>query len=91
MTLIVLGVIPFLLMVAYYPLNFSLAKKISLTVVMLGMVSIFAPNLYACHIVFMNTFSVLYMPVLFTVFGVLPILLMIIALYGWGMSWGQRD
>jgi len=86
MALILMAVIPNLLMVAYYPLNFSLLRKIGLTVLMLGMVGICAPHLYACHIVIMHYFSVLYMPVLFTVFGVLPMILMIIAIYGWGMS-----
>jgi hypothetical protein len=90
MALILMAVIPNLLMVTYYPLNFSLLRKIGLTVLMLGMVGICAPHLYACHIVIMHYFSVLYMPVLFTVFGVLPMILMIIAIYGWGMSWEQR-
>lgn len=90
MTLMLLVAIPVMLAVAYYPLNFSLAKKIAITVLMLGVVGIFAPHLYACHIVFMTHFSVLYMPVLFTVFGLLPIILIVIAIYGWGMSWAQR-
>ena len=91
MVLMLILAIPLMLMVAYYPLNFSLVKKIGVTALMLGMVCIFAPHLYACHIVVMNYFSVLYMPVLFTVFGILPIILMVIAIYGWSMSWTQRD
>ncbi|MFT4560357.1 MAG: hypothetical protein ACI9BW_000091 [Gammaproteobacteria bacterium] len=90
MIFVLLFLLPILLMVAYYPLNFSLLKKIALTGVSLGMVIIFAPHLYTCHIVLMSHFSVLYMPVLFAAFGVFPIILMVIAIYGWGMSWTQR-
>lgn len=88
--LMLMVVIPLLLMIAYYPLNFSLLKKLALTFSMMTMVGVFAPHLYACHIVLLSAFSVLYMPVLFTVFGLLPIVLMVIAIYGWGMSWVQR-
>lgn len=88
--LMLMAIIPLLLMIAYYPLNFSLAKKLALTFLMMAMVCVFAPHLYACHIVLLTAFSVLYMPVLFTVFGLLPIILMVIAIYGWGMSWVQR-
>lgn len=89
-TLMLLMMIPLMLMVSYYPLNFSLWKKLALTLFILVMVFLFAPHLYACHIVMMSFYSVLYMPVLFAVFGTLPIMVMIIAIYGWGMSWEQQ-
>lgn len=89
-TLMLLMIVPLILMVAYYPLNFSLAKKVALTLFILMMVFLFAPHLYACHIVVMSFHSVLYMPILFAVFGALPIMVMIIAIYGWGMSWEQQ-
>ena len=89
MALIVLLIIPLLLAVAYYPLNFALYKKVGVTVLMIGSVGIFAPLLYACHLVVMSHFSILYMPILFTVFGMLPIILMIVAIYGLAMSWAQ--
>ncbi len=87
--LMLLVMIPLILMVAYYPLNFSLGRKVGLTLFMLGMVFLFTPHLYACHIVMMSSHSVLYMPILFAIFGALPIMVIIIAIYGWGMSWEQ--
>lgn len=88
--LMLLFVVPLILMFAYYPLNFSLLKKIALTSYLLLMIGIFTPHLYACHIVILQNYSVLYMPLLFTMFGVLPIILMFVAIYAWGMSWSQR-
>lgn len=85
-----LAIVPLILMVAYYPLNFSLGRKLALTLCVLGMVFLFAPHLYACHIVVMSFHSVLYMPILFAVFGALPIMVMVVAIYGWGMSWEHR-
>lgn len=88
--LMLLIMVPLILMFAYYPLNFSLGRKITLTLFILGMVFLFTPHLYACHIVVMSFHSILYMPILFAVFGALPIMVMIIAIYGWGMSWEQQ-
>lgn len=90
LTLMLMLLLPILLMVAYYPLNFSWIKKVVLTSLMVGMVFLFVPHLYACHIVIMSFFSVLFMPILFTAFGTFPVILMVIAIYGWGMSWSQR-
>jgi hypothetical protein len=70
--------------------EFFADKKITLTILMVGMVFLFAPHLYACHIVLMSFLSVLFMPILFAAFGTFPIILMVVAIYGWGMSWSQR-
>ena len=91
LSLVLLFVIPLLLLVAYYPLNFSFVKKLFLSTVVLSALVLFIPHLFTCHLVIMEQFSVLYMPLLFAIFTVLPLLLIVVSLYGWGMSWARQS
>lgn len=48
---------------------------------------ILIPMQYVAHAYLIHTFSLLYMPVLFLMFGLMIDVFVFIAFYAWGMSW----
>jgi hypothetical protein len=83
----VLLVIPVLLALTFYVIDVGVLRKIVLTVVMLGHLLVFVPLQYAVHAWLVVHGTLLLLPVLFLLFGLLPEVMVLIALYGWGMSW----
>jgi hypothetical protein len=81
--------VPVLFGFTYYILNFGLTRKVLLTAVTMIHLSLFLP----VHILLQATIlqkSVLFMPLLYIVFGLPVEVLMIIAFYSWGMSWATK-
>ncbi|MEO8621602.1 MAG: hypothetical protein ABI625_11085 [bacterium] len=83
----VMLVIPVLLALTFYVIDVGVLRKIVLTVVMLGHLLVFIPLQYAVHAWLVVHGTLLLLPVLFMLFGLLPEVMILIALYGWGMSW----
>ncbi|MEP6731889.1 MAG: hypothetical protein ABJE10_14675 [bacterium] len=83
----VLLVIPVLLALTFYVIDVGMLRKILLTVVMLGHLLVFIPLQYAVHAWLVLHGTLLLLPVLFMLFGLLPEVMVLIGLYGWGMSW----
>jgi len=85
--LFLISIVPFFLAFTYYIFDFSLGRKIGLTAVIMLYQCMFVPLQYAAHALIMWRASLLYMPVLFFVWGLPLNVMMYITLYGWGMSW----
>jgi hypothetical protein len=85
--LIAMGAVPLLLGFTLYPLDLGWARKVLMTVLMLGHFFILTPLLVLSHAWLVLHTGALLMPALFLGFGVLPFALSFVALYGWAMSW----
>jgi hypothetical protein len=87
---VLIGLIPVLYGFTYYLLDFTLAQKIFLTLATVGHLVLFVPQQYMLHVYLLHG-SVLFMPVLYFVFGPFLDILVFIGFYSWGMSWRGRN
>jgi hypothetical protein len=83
---ILIGLVPILYAFTFYLLNFSLTQKISLTLITMVHLLLLAPHQYLLHVYLLHG-SVLFMPMLYFVFGPFLDILAFIGFYSWGMSW----
>ncbi|MBO6573951.1 MAG: DUF11 domain-containing protein [Rhodothermales bacterium] len=88
MTLI--GVVPLILAVTHWILDYRWWQKATITVVCMGYLFFMIPLKYAVHGVVLYYGGLLYMPILFILFGLPVEVFAFIALFSWGMSW-ERD
>ena len=80
--------VPTLFGLTYYIFKFSPTQKIALTVLTMSHLSLFLP----LHILLQTMLlekSVLFMPVLYIVFGLPVDIIIILGFYSWGMSWSS--
>jgi hypothetical protein len=89
-TMAYLGFIPALMGFTYYIFDVSMARSAILTTLTVAHLVIFTPLQYLVHILVIVNGSLLFMPVLYAVFGILPQVGVFIAFYSWGMSWPDR-
>jgi hypothetical protein len=87
---ILIGLVPVLYAFTYYLLDFSLAQKAFLTLVTMAHLTIFVPHQYLLHVYLLHG-SVLFMPLLYFVFGPFLDIIAFIGFYSWGMSWPSSD
>jgi hypothetical protein len=87
---ILIGLVPVLYAFTYYLLDFSLAQKAFLTLVTMAHLTLFVPHQYLLHVYLLHG-SVLFMPLLYFVFGPFLDILAFIGFYSWGMSWHSSD
>ncbi|MFZ0214096.1 MAG: hypothetical protein WBE20_06205 [Candidatus Acidiferrales bacterium] len=81
--------VPVVFGLTYYVFDFGLPRKALLTILTMLHLSLFLPLQVLLQAIVLQK-SVLFMPLLYIVFG-LPIdVLIIIAFYSWGMSWASR-
>jgi hypothetical protein len=83
---ILIGLVPILYAFTFYLLNFSLTQKVFLTSVTMVHLILLVPHQYLLHVYLLRG-SVLFMPVLYFVFGPFLDILAFIGFYSWGMSW----
>ena len=81
--------VPALFGLTYYIFKIGLLKKIALTALTMGYLSLFLPVEILLQAIVLEK-SVLFMPILYIVFGLPVDILIILAFYSWGMSW-QSD
>ena len=89
--LAIMALIPLIFGLAYFVFDFGLARKLTIVVLTLGHLLVFIPLQYLMHAAFVRTFSLLYLPILFMLFGALLDISILIAMYGWAMSWRDRQ
>ena len=85
--LIFVGLIPLIYGLIYYIFDETLVKKLWLTVLTMFHLLLLIPLQYFAHAYLIHTFSLMYMPVLFLMFGLMIDVFILIAFYSWGMSW----
>lgn len=84
---IILVLAPFLVAFTFHIFDFLLWQKLTMATMLLVHLSLLLPMQAAVHAWVIHRASVLAMPILFLVFGVLLDVFVYVALYGWGMSW----
>jgi hypothetical protein len=87
--LILISVVPILFAFTYYIFDFGLIKKFALTALTMAHLTLFVPLQLLLHARLLQV-SVLFMPLLYIVFGLMLDVLIVIAFYAWGMSWEFR-
>ncbi|HKW18997.1 MAG TPA: hypothetical protein VJO35_15930 [Terriglobales bacterium] len=83
---ILIGLVPVLYALTFYLLDFGFLQKLFLTLVTMLHLLIFVPHQYLLHI-YLLRHSILFMPVLYFMFGPFLDIIAFIGLYSWGMSW----
>jgi hypothetical protein len=85
-----ISVVPLLLALTYYIFDFGLWKKALLTALTMTHLAVLLPfQILLQALVLQN--GVLFMPVLYIVFGLALDVMVIIAFYSWGMTWPFRS
>lgn len=85
--LIFTGLVPLIYGLIYYIFDETLIKKLWLTVLTMSYLLLLVPLQYFAHAYLIHEFSLMYMPILFLMFGLMVDVFILIAFYSWGMSW----
>jgi len=85
----IISIIPLLFGLTYYIFDFGLAKKALLTALTMAHLTLFLPLQVLLQALVLQQ-TVLLMPVLYIVFGMMIDVLIIIGFYSWGMTWSFR-
>lgn len=82
-----LVITPMLFGLTFYIFNIPWRKKLLLTVLALAHLALLLPMQALLHAYIIHYASLMMMPVLFFIFGLLLDILVLMAFYSWGMSW----
>jgi hypothetical protein len=82
--------VPALFGLTYYIFDFGIVRKALITAITMGHLSLFVPLQILLQALVLQK-SVLFMPILFIVFGLPVNVLIILAFYSWGMSWSFKN
>jgi hypothetical protein len=85
-----ISAVPLLFGLTYYIFDFGLLKKAFLTAATMIHLALFLPLQVLMQALFLQK-TVLFMPVLYIIFGMPINILIIVAFYSWGMSWFFRS
>jgi hypothetical protein len=89
-SLALMTILPVMLALIYYVFDFSILRKAWLTLLVLAHLALFCPLQYLAHAVVLHHGSRLTMPLLFLALGLPLDVMILVAFYGWGMSWKSR-
>jgi hypothetical protein len=81
-----ISMVPFLFGLTYYIFPFGLMKKVFLTAITMIHLALFLPLQVLLQALFLQK-TVLFMPVLYIIFGMPVNILITVAFYSWGMTW----
>ena len=85
--LMLISLVPILLGFTYFLFDFKLYRKIGLALLTMCHLVAMVPLQYTLHAYLLSHFSLLFLPLLFFVFGLPLNTLIVIAFYSWGFSW----
>ncbi len=83
----VLFLIPLVLGFTYFPFDIALWRKVLLTAMTVGHIAILLPLQVLLHSYMVHHLSLLVLPTMFFLWGLLLEVFVFVAFYGWGMSW----
>jgi hypothetical protein len=86
-----ISIIPLLFALIYYVFNFSVWRKFLVTSLAIGYFVIALPMQYMMHSWIISVYSLLFLPVLYLLFGALLDTLILVACYAWAMSWKDKS
>ncbi len=81
-----ISLVPLILGFTYYIFDFGVVRKLALTVIVIAHLTVFLPIQVLLHARIIQA-SVLFMPVLYLVFGLALEIMVLISFYAWAMSW----
>jgi hypothetical protein len=87
---ILIGMIPVVLAFTFYLFDFPFWKKLAVSLLTMGHLTLFFPLQYMLHVYILHH-SILFMPLLYFAFGPFLDVLIFICLYSWAMSWKSRS
>lgn len=90
-SLYMLFMLPILLGFVYYIFDFGLFRKIFLTAGMIGYFLLAIPLQYMLHAIVIHEFGLLFLPLMYLLFGALLDVLMFVSIYALGMSWHSNS
>ena len=82
-----ISLVPVLLGFTYFLFDFKLYRKIGLALLTMCHLIVMVPLQYVLHAYLLSHLSLLFLPVLFFMFGLPLNTLILIAFYSWGFSW----
>ena len=82
--------VPILFGLTYYIFDFGIVRKALLTAMTMGHLALFVPLQILLQAIVLQK-TVLFMPLLYIVFGLPVDVLIILAFYSWGMSWSFKS
>ncbi len=85
-----ISTVPLLFGLTYYIFDFGLLKKVFLTAITMTHLTLFLPLQVLLQALALQK-TVLFMPVLYIIFGMPVNILIIVAFYSWGMTWSFRS
>jgi len=85
--LMLISLIPVILGFTYFVLDFSLGRKALLALLTMLHMIVLVPLQYVVHAYVIHHLSLLFMPLMFFVFGLTVNVLVFISFYAWGVSW----
>jgi hypothetical protein len=85
-----LVLVPLVLGLTFFPFDIALWRKVGLTVLVFGHLVVLLPLQILLHAYLIHHLSLLVMPSMLFLFGVMIEVFAFVALYGWGMSWRER-
>jgi hypothetical protein len=88
--IVLISIVPLLFGLIYYIFDFGLLKKAFLTTIAMTHLALFLPLQVLFQALFLQK-TVMFMPVLYVIFGMPVNILMIVAFYSWGMTWSFRS
>ncbi|MEO6443978.1 MAG: hypothetical protein ABIZ91_03285 [Gemmatimonadaceae bacterium] len=82
-----LVLIPLVLGLTYFPFDIALWRKVALTLMAVLHIALLLPLQVALHSYVVFHLSLLVLPTMFFIWGLLVEIFVFVAFYGWGMSW----
>jgi hypothetical protein len=86
----IVTVVPLVLGLTYYIFDFGIWRKAFLTSLTMAYLVLFIPFQVLFQAIFLQE-TVLYMPVMYIIFGMPADVLLIVCFYSWGMTWSFRE
>ena len=83
----VLVLVPLVLGLTFYPFDIAVWRKVLLTAMVVGHMAVLLPLQVALHSYVVYHLSLLALPTMFFLWGLLIEVFVFVAFYGWGMSW----
>lgn len=75
----------------YYVFDFGLVRKLIVTALMVSYFVVVLPFQYMVHAMIFSSWSMLFMPVMYLLFGALLNVLFLVSWYSWAMTWRGDD
>ena len=85
-----ISLVPFVFGLTYYIFDFGLPRKALLTSITMAHLALFLPFQVLLQALILQK-SVLFMPVLYIIFGMPVDVMLVIGFYSWGMTWSFRS